>query len=61
MAKNLCLAGVIISLLILIVFVLDLSCAIPFSRANIVFDIVMAVASLTIGVLGWLTYREQDK
>ena len=61
MAKKLCLASVIICLLVCILFVVDLSCGIPFSRASIVMDIVMLVSSLTILVLSWMTFREQDK
>ncbi len=61
MAKKLCLASVIICLLVFILFVVDISVGIPFSRASIVMDIVMMVSSLTILVLSWLTFREQDK
>lgn len=61
MAKKLCLASVLICLLVFILFVVDISVGIPFSRASIVMDIVMMVSSLTILVLSWLTFREQDK
>ena len=61
MAKKLCLASVIICLLVCILFIVDLSCGIPFSRASILMDIVMLVSSLTILVLSGLTFREQDK
>ena len=61
MAKKLCLANVLICLLVFILFVVDISVGIPFSRASIVMDIVMMVSSLTILVLSWLTFREQDK
>ncbi|MBR6434946.1 MAG: hypothetical protein IKS45_00410 [Thermoguttaceae bacterium] len=61
MAKKLCLASVIICLLVFILFTVDISCGIPFSRANFILDVVMMVSSLTILVLSWLTFREQDK
>ncbi|MBQ2622231.1 MAG: hypothetical protein IJF84_12905 [Thermoguttaceae bacterium] len=61
MAKKLCLASVIICLLVCILFIVDVSCGIPFSRANWIMDAVMIVSSLTILVLSWLTFREQDK
>ena len=61
MAKKLCLASVLICLLVFILFVVDISVGFPFSRASIVMDIVMMVSSLTILVLSWLTFREQDK
>ena len=61
MAKKLCLASVIICLLVFILFTVDISCGIPFSRANFILDIAMMVSSLTILVLSWMTFREQDK
>ncbi|MBR5160050.1 MAG: hypothetical protein IKS45_07735 [Thermoguttaceae bacterium] len=61
MAKKLCLASVIICLLVCILFIVDVSCGIPFSRASWLMDAVMIVSSLTILVLSWMTFREQDK
>lgn len=61
MAKKLCLAAVIICLLVFILFTVDISVGFPFARANIILDIVMMVSSLTILVLSWMTFREQEK
>lgn len=61
MSKKICLAGIIIGLLVFVLFLVDISAALPFGRKNIVLDIVMMVSSLIITALGWFTYKEQDK
>ena len=59
MSKILCLFSLGLSVILAILFILDLSVGIPFKKGSIVFDVVFLVAALIIGVLSWFTYREQ--
>ncbi len=59
MSKVLCLFAMALSLILAIVFIVDLSAAFPFQRGSIALDIVFLVATLVIAVLSWFTYREQ--
>ena len=59
MPKALCLTGMVIAVLVLVLFLLDLAVAIPFSRANLVMDIAMLVSALMLGFISWTTFREQ--
>lgn len=61
MAKTMCLIGCTLSLLVFLFFLIDISAGFPFERKYLVVDIVMMLASLSIVVMGWMTYREQDK
>jgi hypothetical protein len=50
----------VVAVLVAILFILDL--ALPtmmFRRAYIIMDIVMIVCSLALGVVSWLTLKEQ--
>lgn len=59
MSKVLCLFSMALSLIIALIFILDLSAGIPFHRGSITLDVVFLVASLIIAVLSWFTFREQ--
>ena len=62
MPKALCMAGMVISILILILFVLDLSLPAniaPFKRANMVMDVGFILCAGGLGYLSWATFREQ--
>ncbi len=61
MSKIICLSGLIVCVLVFLIFVVDLSAAIPFGRYSLAMDIVAIISSAAMGALGWLTYREQDK
>ena len=60
MPKVLCMTGMAISILILLLFVLDLAVKFPFQRINTMMDIVFVVCALCLGYLSWATLREQD-
>ncbi len=59
MPRALCIVGTVVSLLLLLIFGLDLAVRFPFSRANMIMDIGFVLCSVTLGVLSWLTMREQ--
>ncbi len=59
MSKILCLFSLGLSVILVILFILDLSIGIPFNKGSIFFDVVFLVAALIVGVLSWFTYREQ--
>lgn len=59
MSKILCLFSLGLSVLLAILFILDMSIGIPFKKGSIVFDVVFLIAAVVIGVLSWFTYREQ--
>jgi hypothetical protein len=55
-------AGMVISILILILFVLDLSLPAnlaPFKRASMVMDVGFILCAGGLGYLSWATFREQ--
>ena len=63
MPKALCLTGMVISILVFAIFLLDI--VLPadwafFKKASITFDIVFVVCALFLGYLSWSTFREQD-
>jgi hypothetical protein len=51
-------SGLFISVLILIVFALDLAIEWPFDRASLVMDIGFIVSALVLGYLSWTTHKE---
>lgn len=48
-----------LSVILMVVFILDLSMKIPFKGESMTFDIVFLAASLVLAVLSFLTFREQ--
>lgn len=65
MPKVLCITGIVISILVLILFILDLlvyfisPALAPFGGASLVLDVVFALAAGALGYLSWTTYKEQ--
>jgi len=60
MPKVLCLAGMVIAILILVLFLLDLALKFPFNRISLMMDVVFVVCALGLGYISWSTLREQD-
>lgn len=60
MPKVLCLAGMVIAILILVLFLLDLAVKFPFNRINTVMDITFVLCAVALGYVSWSTLREQD-
>lgn len=63
MPKALCLTGIVISILVFLIFLLDL--VLPpniafFSKASRSLDIIFVVCAVALGYLSWSTFREQD-
>ncbi len=62
MPKALCMAGMVISILILLLFVLDLALPggwAPFKRANFLMDVGFIICAGGLGYVSWATFREQ--
>lgn len=57
MPKAFCIAGAVVAILLLLVFVLDLGIGFPFDRQSLLFDIGMILCSGMLGYLSWATYR----
>lgn len=60
MPKVLCMTGMVISILILVLFLLDLAVKFPFQRVSVLMDVMFVVCALGLGYLSWSTLREQD-
>ena len=64
MPKALCLMGMVVSILIFLIFLLDLvlpSSMAFFQKSRFVLDIIFVVCAAGLGYLSWSTLREQDK
>jgi hypothetical protein len=59
MAKALCITGLVVSGLVAILFAADLIARVPFGRASSVMDISLLVCALLLGLISWMTLREQ--
>lgn len=59
MPKALCISGMVISVLVLILFGLDIAMGVPFHGASSMLDITFIVCALLVGYLSWATFREQ--
>jgi len=59
MPKVLCIVGTIVSVLLLLLFGLDLAIKFPFNRENVLMDIGLVLCSAILGFLSWTTLREQ--
>lgn len=59
MPKALCISGMVISVLMLILFGLDMAMGIPFHGASPMMDITFIVCAGLLGYLSWSTFREQ--
>lgn len=60
MPKVLCLTGMVISILVFVMFLLDLVLAWPFDKASPGLDMAFVVCAAALGYLSWSTFREQD-
>ena len=58
MPKALCLIGMVISILVLLIFLIDLIMGV-FKLSNVPMDIVFIVAAAAIAFLSFTTFREQ--
>lgn len=58
MGKGLCIFGMIGSALLVLIFGLDLAIGLPFGRISVIMDIGFILASLLLGLAGFLTLRE---
>lgn len=65
MPKALCLAGMVVAVLVLALFLFDLIASFaavsiaPFRGASVVMDIAMIVCGLLLGYASWTTLKEQ--
>jgi hypothetical protein len=59
MHKALCLVGTVVTVLLLLVFGLDLIVKFPFERISLTMDIGVLVCSLALGYLSLMTLKEQ--
>ncbi len=63
MPKILCFSGIVFSLLVFVVFLMDLVAPgglAPFKRADWVMDLVFVICAAILGFLSFMTLREQD-
>jgi len=61
MAKGFAIFGFVVAIVLLLVFGLDLAVAIPFDRISLTTDILFILASLALGVVSFMTFREANK
>jgi len=59
MPKALCILGLVISVLLLIIFGLDLAIGVPFGREAMVMNISFLIAAGLLGYISFVTMREQ--
>ncbi len=59
MPKALCISGIVISVLLLIVFILDLAVKFPFGGTSTMMDVSFIICAVVLGYLSWTTFREQ--
>ena len=67
MPKVLCLVGMVISILVFLIFLIDLLFGMsegtlemaPFRGASVMMDVIFLVASAGVAYAAWVTFREQ--
>jgi len=65
MPKALCLSGMVVSILIALLFLLDLVASFvapgfaPFRGVSWLMDVTLIICSATLGAMSWMTFREQ--
>ncbi len=59
MPKALCIAGMVVAILVLILFLLDLAVGVPFKRASVTLDVIFVLSAAILGYLSLMTLREQ--
>ena len=58
MAKGFAIFGLLVAIVFLLVFAMDLAIAIPFGKVSLVADILFVLASISLGYMSFMTYRE---
>ena len=58
MAKGLTIISMVISVLILVLFALDLAIQIPFRKAYWPLDVVFVICAIGLGYISWITFKE---
>ena len=59
MPRLMTIAGLVVSLLLTLVFALDLLIGVPFNTENPMMDVGFLTCSLLLGFLSWATLRER--
>jgi hypothetical protein len=62
MPKALCMSGMVVAILVAALFLFDLAAPAsmaPFRKASMVMDIALVVCAVLLGLISWLTFREQ--
>ena len=59
MPRLMTIAGLVVSLLLTLVFAIDLAIRVPFDRTNALMDIGFLICALILGFLSWSTLRER--
>jgi hypothetical protein len=59
MPKALCISGLVVAGLVILLFGADLAAGWPFGRASILMDVTLLICAILLGVLSWLTFKEQ--
>ena len=60
MPKLLCIFGTMVAVLLAGLFGLDMAIGVPFNKVSVVWmDLPFTILSVVLGVLSWLTLREQ--
>ena len=63
MSKGMTIFGMVVSVLIFVLFVMDLIVGFPFQNSQsggILLNILYILAAVGLGVISWTTYRELD-
>ena len=60
MGKGMTIAGLVVSVLILLLCALDLVAGFPFNKAPFMMDIMFIITALGLGFLSWSTLRDFD-
>ncbi|MFH1923459.1 MAG: hypothetical protein ABIP48_26665 [Planctomycetota bacterium] len=59
MPKALCILGTAVSVLLLVLFGLDLATSFPFGRESVAMDVSFLISAVILGYLSFTTLREQ--
>ena len=59
MAKALCISGMVVAVLVALLFTADLVAKWPFNRASLMMDVSFLICAIVLGLISWMTYREQ--
>jgi hypothetical protein len=59
MPKALCISGLVVAGIVIILFAADLAVGVPFKRASMMMDVSFLASAALLGLISWLTLREQ--